>query len=180
MTLSRSQFLRKILHYLHSHYLPTYLLTRILTFLLNYLLTHSHTHLAEYIHANLSLFLQHYYILLRFIIMNIIYYNITELLLILLSDCKSVNGCKIKKSWRFSSIMVEKIKGSRNLKNYVIIEFSSLKKYTSEFSRPPPLLPLMLSLQNHRQSLIKVSKSPPILHSTGTKSCCRGAIEMDI
>ena len=37
----------------------------------------------------------------------------------------------LKKSWRFSSIMVEKIKESRNLENYVIINFSSPKKYAT-------------------------------------------------
>ena len=77
--------------------------------------------------------------------------------------------------------MVDNIKQSKNLKDYVTIGFSSLKKYTMESSRPPPLVPLTLSLQYHRHSLIKVSKSlvlsctPPI-----PKTCCYGAIEMEV
>ena len=66
-----------------------------------------------------------------------IYYNITK---ILLTDCAYKN-CDIQKSCRFSLIMVEKIKQSRKLEKYVIINFSSLKKYTTESSRPPPLVP---------------------------------------
>ena len=34
--------------------------------------------------------------------------------------------------------MVENIKEGKNLKNYAIIDFSSLKKYTTESSRPLP------------------------------------------
>ena len=88
----------------------------------------------------------YYYILLRFIIINIIYYNITK---ILLTDWVYKNF-NIQKSYRFSLIMVEKIKQNRKLEKYVIINFSSLKKYTAESSRPPPLVPPTLSLQYHR------------------------------
>ena len=64
--------------------------------------------------------------------------------------------------------MVEKIKESRNVKNCVIIDFFSLKKYTTESFRPPTLVSPTLSLQYHRQSLIKDSKSPAILGNLAT------------
>ena len=57
--------------------------------------------------------------------------------------------------------MVEKIKESRNLENYVIIDFFSLKKYTTESSRHPPLVPLTFSLQYHRYSLIRLQTPLP-------------------
>ena len=72
--------------------------------------------------------------------------------------------------------MVEKIKQSRKLEKYVIINFSSLKKYTTESSRPPPLVVTPVP------SIVtdKSSKSPAILHPNHTESCCSGDIEMEI
>ena len=67
---------------------------------------------------------------------------------ILLTDCVC-KDCNIQKSYRFSLIVVEKIKQSRKLEKYVIINFSSLKKYTTGSFKPPPLVPPTLSLQYH-------------------------------
>ena len=67
---------------------------------------------------------------------------------ILLTDCV-YKHCNIQKSYRFSLIVVEKIKQSRKLEKYVTINFSSLKKYTTGSFRLPPLVPPTLSLQYH-------------------------------
>ena len=67
---------------------------------------------------------------------------------ILLTDCV-YKYCNIQKSYKFNLIVVEKIKQSRKLEKYVIINFSSLKKYTTGSLRPPPLVPPTLSLQCH-------------------------------
>ena len=71
----------------YSHYLPTCILTRILTCLLNYSLTHSPTHLIKYIHTRIKFNIAVYQditILSPFIIINIKYYDKTEILLKLL------------------------------------------------------------------------------------------------
>ena len=125
-------------------YSPEYLLT----YLISYWLTHTRNKLNNYL-QDLSLIFQHTYILLHIITLyhyKYIYHNITKILLI---DCV-YKDCNIQKSCRFSIIIVEKINQSRKLEKYLIINFSSLKNYTTESSRPPSLVPPTLSLQYHR------------------------------
>lgn len=77
------------------------------------------------------------YIITHYYYKYITYSNINKLLLIFVLRLK-VKILRLKKSWRFSPFIDEIIK-KRVPRNFIIIDFSSLKKYNTKYCRTLPL-----------------------------------------
>ena len=92
----------------HTTYLLTYSPEYLLTYLISYWLTHTCNKLHNYFHTRFKFNISAYLYFTTFY-NNITIYHIYNITKMLLTDCV-YKDCNIQKNYRFSLILVEKIK----------------------------------------------------------------------